>query len=172
MLSGASFLFAGASFPDPLRYAEHDFLQERWGAAIHAMAAHSHSRSISSMHRQFDLIGEGVKFADESTTRMRTALRWRSHCWASLFHSENGCLAEKDRVGKCSDPQSRARLMGTISAGISAGILLSRFVGGVLAQWYGWRGALLAFAAFVTVSALCVIPLLPAERPVGHTGYF
>ncbi|WP_322066220.1 MFS transporter [Burkholderia ubonensis] len=75
-------------------------------------------------------------------------------------------------VGKCADPQSRARLMGTISAGISAGILLSRFVGGVLAQWYGWRGALLAFAAFVTISALCVIPLLPAERPLGRIGYF
>ncbi|WP_186258918.1 MFS transporter [Burkholderia gladioli] len=75
-------------------------------------------------------------------------------------------------VGKCADPQNRARLMGTISAGISAGILLSRFVGGVLAQWYGWRGALLAFAAFVTVSGLCVIPLLPAERPRGRMGYF
>ncbi|WP_186012809.1 MFS transporter [Burkholderia gladioli] len=75
-------------------------------------------------------------------------------------------------VGKCADPQSRARLMGTISAGISAGILLSRFVGGALAQWYGWRGALLAFAAFVTVSGLCVIPLLPAERLRGRMGYF
>nr|WP_202031729.1 MFS transporter [Paraburkholderia sacchari] len=75
-------------------------------------------------------------------------------------------------VGKCADPQSRAQLMGTVSAGISAGILLSRFVGGVLAQWYGWRGALLAFAAFVTVSAVCVIPLLTAERPLGHTEYF
>ena len=62
--------------------------------------------------------------------------------------------------------------MGTLYAGISAGILLSRFVGGVLAQRYGWRGALLAFAAFVTVSALCVIPLLPAERPLGRIGYF
>ncbi|MFP3616619.1 MFS transporter, partial [Paraburkholderia sp. SIMBA_050] len=62
--------------------------------------------------------------------------------------------------------------MGTISAGISAGILLSRFVGGVLAQWYGWRGALLTFAAFAVVSALCVMPLLPAQRPPGHTGYF
>lgn len=75
-------------------------------------------------------------------------------------------------VGKCTDAQSRARSMGTISAGISAGILLSRFVGGVLAQWCGWRGALLAFAAFAAISALCAIPLLPAERPFGHTGYF
>ncbi|HDR9199767.1 MFS transporter [Burkholderia vietnamiensis] len=75
-------------------------------------------------------------------------------------------------VGKCADPHSRARLMGTISAGISAGILLSRFVGGVLAQWYGWRGALLTFAAVAAVSAVCVMPLLPAQRPPGHTSYF
>lgn len=75
-------------------------------------------------------------------------------------------------VGRYADPQRRAQLMGTISAGISAGILLSRFVGGVLAQRYGWRGALLAFAAFAAVSALCVIPFLPAARPLGNAGYF
>ncbi|VWB26866.1 major facilitator transporter [Burkholderia aenigmatica] len=75
-------------------------------------------------------------------------------------------------VGKHAAPQNRAQLMGTISAGISAGILLSRFVGGALVQWCGWRGALLALAAFATVSAFCVIPLLPAERPLGHTGYW
>ncbi len=75
-------------------------------------------------------------------------------------------------IGKYAEPERRARRVGTISAGISAGILLSRFVGGVLAQWCGWRGALLAFAAFATVSALCVFPLLPSGRSQEKTGYF
>lgn len=75
-------------------------------------------------------------------------------------------------VGKYADAERRAHSMGAISAGISAGILLSRFVGGFLTQWCGWRGALLTFAAFALVSALCVMPLLPAQRASGHSGYF
>jgi predicted MFS family arabinose efflux permease len=75
-------------------------------------------------------------------------------------------------VGKYADAKKRAYSMGAISAGISAGILLSRFIGGILTQWYGWREALLAFAAFAVVSAMCVIPLLPAVRPPKHSGYF
>ncbi|AYR24572.1 MFS transporter [Herbaspirillum rubrisubalbicans] len=75
-------------------------------------------------------------------------------------------------VGKYAHAQHRALSMATISAGISAGILLSRFVGGVLAQWWGWRGALLAFAAFAAVSALCVLPLLPTQGPDAQSGYF
>ncbi|MCQ4437467.1 hypothetical protein NO135_20955, partial [Clostridioides difficile] len=55
--------------------------------------------------------------------------------------------------------------MGTVSAGISAGILLSRFVGGVLSQWYGWRGALLALAGCVALAAIGGAALLPGGRP-------
>ena len=75
-------------------------------------------------------------------------------------------------VGKYADAEKRAFSMGAISAGISAGILLSRFVGGVLTQWLGWREALLTFALFALASAFLVITLLPAERPLKHSGYF
>lgn len=75
-------------------------------------------------------------------------------------------------VGKFADARHRALSMATISAGISAGILLSRFVGGLLAQWCGWRGALLVLAAFTAVCGLCVLPLLPTQRPSGQAGYF
>ena len=72
-------------------------------------------------------------------------------------------------VGKHSDPGRRGARMGAVSAGISAGILLSRFAGGVLADWIGWRGALLAFAAFVAATALAAFSLLPSvkESPSG-----
>jgi len=75
-------------------------------------------------------------------------------------------------VGKFADARCRALNMATISAGISAGILLSRFVGGLLVQWCGWRGALLVLATLTAVCGLCVFPLLPRQRPPGQTGYF
>lgn len=75
-------------------------------------------------------------------------------------------------VGKFADARRRALSMAAISAGISAGILLSRFVGGLLVQWYGWRGALMVLAAFTAVCGLCVLPLLPTQRPAAQAGYF
>jgi predicted MFS family arabinose efflux permease len=74
-------------------------------------------------------------------------------------------------VGKHTPPERRARSMGAISAGISAGILLSRFVGGVLTQYCGWRGALLVFAGFAVLTGLAARSLVPVERPVVQGGY-
>lgn len=74
-------------------------------------------------------------------------------------------------VGKYADAQTRARGMGAVSAGISAGILLSRFVGGLLAQWVGWRGALLVLAGFVALAAIGGRALLPGGGAGRHHGY-
>ncbi|WP_175970624.1 MFS transporter [Burkholderia sp. BCC0322] len=73
-------------------------------------------------------------------------------------------------AGKHADPQRRGVAMGAVSAGISAGILLSRFVGGVLSQWCGWRGALLALAGCVALAAIGCAALLPGGRPEGLPG--
>ncbi|AQQ28334.1 MULTISPECIES: MFS transporter [Burkholderia cepacia complex] len=74
-------------------------------------------------------------------------------------------------VGKHAEPQRRGGAMGVVSAGISAGILLSRFVGGALSQWYGWRGALLALAGCVALAAVGSGVLLPGGRPEGRSGH-
>lgn len=74
-------------------------------------------------------------------------------------------------VGKHSEPARRGTRMGAVSAGISAGILLSRFAGGLLTEWCGWRGALLLFAAFVAASALVAMPLLPGGENAPHGTY-
>ncbi|WP_222853535.1 MFS transporter [Fodinicola acaciae] len=74
-------------------------------------------------------------------------------------------------VGKYSGPTRRAYRMGAVSAGISAGILLSRFVGGLLTDELGWRAALLVFAAFAVVCAIAAAPLLPAQVPERRVGY-
>jgi len=75
-------------------------------------------------------------------------------------------------VGKHSDTRDRAHRMAAVSAGISAGILLSRVVGGILTDWLGWRGALLSFAAFVALCALALYPLLPTTSPQNPADYF
>ena len=74
-------------------------------------------------------------------------------------------------VGKHAEPQRRGGAMGVVSAGISAGILLSRFVGGALSQSYGWRGALLALAGCVALAAVDSGVLLPGGRPEGRSGH-
>jgi predicted MFS family arabinose efflux permease len=73
-------------------------------------------------------------------------------------------------AGKHADPQRRGVAMGAVSAGISAGLLLSRFVGGVLSQWCGWRGALLALAGCVALAAIGAAVLLPGGRSEGQPG--
>ncbi|WP_316215111.1 MFS transporter [Bradyrhizobium sp. SZCCHNR2035] len=75
-------------------------------------------------------------------------------------------------VGKLAAPAHRGRQMGLISAGISAGILLSRFVGGLLSTWVGWRAMLLCFAGACCVAALATALRLPASRPQPTKGYF
>jgi predicted MFS family arabinose efflux permease len=54
---------------------------------------------------------------------------------------------------------------------MSAGILLSRLVGGSLADAVGWRWMLLAFAALVLLCALCAAVLLPRQPPSPGRGY-
>jgi predicted MFS family arabinose efflux permease len=64
-------------------------------------------------------------------------------------------------AGRFADPARRATALGIVTAGISAGILLGRIVGGWLNDEIGWRGMLLAFAvacAIVAASARFVLP--------------
>lgn len=75
-------------------------------------------------------------------------------------------------VGKLAAPAHRGRQMGLISAGISAGILLSRFVGGLLSTWGGWRTMLLCFAGACCVAALATALRLPDRRLQATKGYF
>lgn len=75
-------------------------------------------------------------------------------------------------VGKLAAPAHRGRQMGLISAGISAGILLSRFVGGLLTTWGGWRAMLLCFAGACCAAALATVLMLPDRRPLSAKGYF
>lgn len=74
-------------------------------------------------------------------------------------------------VGRHARPERRAAAVATVAAGMSAGILLSRLVGGTLSDVLGWRQMLLVFAALALLGALAAAMLLPSERPPFRHGY-
>lgn len=68
-------------------------------------------------------------------------------------------------------PRRRAAVLGVVTAGISAGILAGRIVGGWLADEIGWRGMVLVFAAACALVAFCCLSVFPAVRGGGERGY-
>ncbi|MDI9896495.1 MFS transporter [Rhodococcus sp. IEGM 1381] len=74
-------------------------------------------------------------------------------------------------AGRFADPLRRATVLGIVTAGISAGILAGRIVGGWLTDVIGWRGMLLTFAATCVVIAVAARSVLPATTGRVTTGY-
>ncbi|MFD7136508.1 MFS transporter [Streptomyces sp. NPDC059894] len=74
-------------------------------------------------------------------------------------------------AGRYAAPGRRGTAMATVATGLSAGILLSRWAGGTLADLLGWRRMLLVFAGLVLLGALATARLLPRERPRAPGGY-
>jgi predicted MFS family arabinose efflux permease len=67
-------------------------------------------------------------------------------------------------AGRLAPAARRATVLGVVTAGISAGILAGRILGGWLADEIGWRATLLAFAAAcAAVAAACPL-LVPSAR--------
>lgn len=74
-------------------------------------------------------------------------------------------------VGKLVAAETRGVYMGIVAAGISAGLLLSRFTGGALTGWVGWRAMLLCFALFCLLNAAITKTILPANTPRATDSY-
>jgi predicted MFS family arabinose efflux permease len=68
-------------------------------------------------------------------------------------------------------PDAQGRAVGTVGTGVSAGILLSRFVGGLVSQAFGWRAMLLLFGLVALVLAALAQRLLPNDRPQSASSY-
>ena len=75
-------------------------------------------------------------------------------------------------AGKHSPASRRGRALGAVTAGISAGVLLGRLVGGGLADWVGWRAMLLIVACLCLACALGGRVLLPRTIPHRDGPYF
>ena len=72
---------------------------------------------------------------------------------------------------RASKPESRGRAVGTVGMGISAGILLSRFVGGLLSQATSWRTMLMLFGVASFLLACLTHRLLSRDVQRSEHGY-
>ncbi|MEU9862449.1 MFS transporter [Streptomyces sp. NPDC047971] len=74
-------------------------------------------------------------------------------------------------AGRHAPPGRGGRSVATVAAGMSAGILLSRMVGGTLTDLLGWRRMLIVFAVLALLGAIAAAALLPRRRPTSRLGY-
>ena len=74
-------------------------------------------------------------------------------------------------AGRFANPRRRATILGLVTAGISAGILAGRIVGGWLDDEIGWRGTLLALASACATVAVLAFLVLPGTAGSATTGY-
>lgn len=74
-------------------------------------------------------------------------------------------------AGRWAPPHRRATTLGIVTAGISAGILAGRIVGGWLSDRIGWRPMVLVFAAAGALIAVACWVVIPSARGTVERGY-
>ncbi|MFC9659774.1 MFS transporter [Nocardia sp. NPDC127606] len=74
-------------------------------------------------------------------------------------------------AGRFAAPRRQATVLGIVTAGISAGILAGRIVGGWLTEMIGWRAMLLVFVVPCVVVGAVSYVVLPAARGRAGAGY-
>ncbi|MFL6082846.1 MAG: MFS transporter, partial [Mycobacterium sp.] len=74
-------------------------------------------------------------------------------------------------AGRFANPRRRATVLGLVTAGISAGILTGRIVGGWLNDQIGWRGMFLVFASACATVAVVAFFVLPGAAGTVTSGY-
>ncbi|MBS0356153.1 MAG: MFS transporter [Proteobacteria bacterium] len=67
--------------------------------------------------------------------------------------------------------QSRGRIVGTVMTGLLMGILLSRVVSGLVAEYWGWRAMFAAAAAGIALIGLAAWRWLPRFAPTTQLSY-
>ncbi|WP_330230551.1 MFS transporter [Nocardia sp. NBC_00508] len=74
-------------------------------------------------------------------------------------------------AGRFAPPRRQATVLGVVTAGISAGILAGRIVGGWLTELISWRGTLFVFAVACVATAVTARFVLPAAAGSATVGY-
>lgn len=71
-----------------------------------------------------------------------------------------------------SSPALRGSVVGSITSGLLAGIMLARPVAGLIASTFGWRAVFIAAAVGMLVLAIVLMRLLPVHRVSATNSYF
>ncbi|CCK25595.1 major facilitator transporter [Streptomyces davaonensis JCM 4913] len=74
-------------------------------------------------------------------------------------------------AGRLAAPGRRGAAVALVATGLSAGILLSRLVGGALTDLIGWRAMLMVCAVLALLCAGTAMSRLPGERPLARDPY-
>ncbi|MGW4243929.1 MFS transporter [Nocardia sp. NPDC004722] len=97
---------------------------------------------------------------------------WLLGAGAALVGAASSVGAQLSSVaGRFAPAARRATVLGIVTAGISAGVLAGRIVGGWLADALGWRGMLLVFAAAcvaIAGAARVVLPMASASATASY----
>lgn len=67
--------------------------------------------------------------------------------------------------------EERGKILGTVMGGLLTGILLSRTLSGIVAQYFGWQSIYYIGTAFMLVMTLLVWKHIPGEQPAFHGSY-
>jgi predicted MFS family arabinose efflux permease len=65
----------------------------------------------------------------------------------------------------------RGKVIGTVMGGLLTGILVSRTLSGLVADWWGWRSIYYVSAVFMVIMAILVWRYIPDEQPAFRGGY-
>ncbi|HHN5795682.1 TPA: MFS transporter, partial [Escherichia coli] len=58
---------------------------------------------------------------------------------------------------------ARGKTVGTVMSGVLAGILAGRAIGGLIVQYFGWRGVFLSGAIMTLLAIFFILRILPAQ---------
>lgn len=96
--------------------------------------------------------------------------------WLYLFSlcigiSSTACQVFIPLAAHLSREEERGAVLGTVMGGLLTGILLSRTLSGIAAQYFGWRSIYFASAGFMVVMGTLAWRFLPGERPAFRGSY-
>lgn len=75
-------------------------------------------------------------------------------------------------AGDLAKDNQRGQVIGTIASGMLIGIMLSRFISGIVAEYFGWRAIYLVAGIVNICFALILYRAIPNERPRPSLAYW
>lgn len=85
--------------------------------------------------------------------------------------TSTACQVFVPLAAQMASDQERGKVIGTLMGGLLSGILLSRTLSGVVAQYWGWRTMYWVAAGLMLTMMLLISKIIPKERPAFQGSY-